>query len=108
MRLRVSPLLSPYLVAMEEVTGWVLDRCWGDNAAVIDAANDLVRERNLVLSGGVSDGGDWEARIAHMSENIARAKRGEPQTDFITGKPLPTTPTETIGEDASRTGTTSL
>lgn len=91
-QIRLSPLLCPYLKAMRDLTDWVLERCWGDNALVIDGANILVRERNLMLSGGVTDGGDWEACIAHMSENIARAERGEPQTGFTTGEPVPTRP----------------
>jgi hypothetical protein len=96
-QLHLSPLLPPYLSAMQELMVWLINRCWDDNTGVFDEVDNLTRKRNLLLSGGVTDGHDWAARIANMSENTARVKRGEPQIDFETGRPkrfrvLPGTP----------------
>ena len=88
-QLHLSPLLRPYLAAMQELTVWLINRCWEDNTAVFDEVEDLVRKRNLLLTGGTTDGHDWEARIANMVENRARAERGEAQINFETGQPIP-------------------
>ena len=58
------------------------------NAMIFDECDDLIRRRNLLVSGGVTDGLDWEQRVAHMAENGKRARRGEPQTDYQTGLPI--------------------
>jgi hypothetical protein len=87
-QLHLSPLLPPYLLAQQELMTWLLDRCWDDNRAVFDEVDNLTRKRNLLLSGGVTDGHDWEARVANMTKNAARVKRGEAQIDFETGEPV--------------------
>lgn len=87
-QLHLSPLLPPYLSAQQDLMVWLINRCWDDNAGVFDEVDDLTRKRNLLLSGGVTDGHDWEARVANMSENISRVKRGEAQIDFETGRPV--------------------
>lgn len=86
--IRLSPLIRPHFLATAEYTSWLLDTAWADNLALIQQANGLIAKRNLVLTGSVSDGQDWAERVAHMEENCRRAERGEPQTDFRTGKPL--------------------
>jgi hypothetical protein len=86
--IQLRPLIRPHFIATAEYTAWLLDTAWADNLALINQANGLIAHRNLVLSGGVSDGHDWAERIAHIEANLRRAKRGEPQTDFNTGKPF--------------------
>ena len=80
-QLRLSPLLHPYFSAMQELVVWLIDKCWDDNRATLDEVNKLILKRNLLLT-GVTDGQDWEARVANMTENMARAKRGEAQINF--------------------------
>lgn len=87
-QVHLSPLLQPYLEEMRSLTAWLLERCWAENAALFEQVNGLIAKRNLLLTGGVSDGRDWEARVAHMEENLRRAKRGEPQINFVTGLPF--------------------
>lgn len=50
--------------------------------------DELSRKRNLLASGGITDGEDWEDRIAHIQENIARRNRGEPELNYVTGLPF--------------------
>ena len=45
---------------------------------MFDECDDLIRRRNLLVSGGVTDGLDWEQRVAHMAEYGKRVSRGEP------------------------------
>ncbi|WP_142206774.1 hypothetical protein [Subtercola boreus] len=87
-QIQLSPLLGPYQKAMHDLTDWFLQRCWNDNAELVAELNNLITKRNLILSGGITDGHDWEKRVGHMQENHLRAERGEPQTDFRTGKPI--------------------
>lgn len=89
-QLHLSPLLHSYLEEMHSLIAWLLERCWAENAAQFQQVNGLIAKRNLLLTGGVSDGRDWEARVAHMEENLRRAERGEPQTNFETGLPFDT------------------
>jgi len=86
--IQLSPLIAPYFEAMVEHIGWIFPTVVGANTKILDDCDELIRERNLLLSGGVTDGHDWEERVAHMSENIKRAGRGEPQTDYRTGLPI--------------------
>jgi hypothetical protein len=51
---------------------------------MFEQVNGLIAKRNLLLTGGVSNGRDWEARVAHMEENLRRSQRGEPQINFET------------------------
>ncbi|TFB88233.1 hypothetical protein E3O44_06050 [Cryobacterium algoricola] len=86
--IQLSPLIAPYLAAMVEHIGWIFPTLVRANAKILDDCDELTRERNLLLSGGVTDGHDWEELVAHMSDNIKRADRGEPQTDYRTGLPI--------------------
>ncbi|WP_442577140.1 hypothetical protein ACSBPH_08415 [Microbacterium sp. F51-2R] len=86
--IRLSPLIRPHFLATAEYLSWLLDTAASDNHGLIEQANGLIARRNLILTGGVSDGHDWAERVAHMEENLRRARRGEPQTDFRTGKPI--------------------
>ncbi|MBF0816052.1 hypothetical protein ACH0AH_07555 [Microbacterium paludicola] len=87
-QVHLSPLLQPYLEAMVEHIVQVFPAVARANAVSIEDCDRLVKERNLLLSGGVTDGSDWEQRVAHMQENSQRRQRGEPQTDFRTGLPI--------------------
>lgn len=86
--IHLLPLLAPYRVAMDQLIQTLLDNSHRANEKAIEIANGLIAEYNLLLSGGVTDGRDWEARAAHAQANIQRLRRGEPQTDYRTGLPL--------------------
>ena len=86
--IQLSPLIAPYFEAMVEHIGWIFPTVVRANARILQDCDEFIEKRNLLLSGGVSDGHDWEERVAHMSENSKRADRGEPQTDYRTGLPI--------------------
>ncbi|WP_156122630.1 hypothetical protein [Microbacterium hominis] len=86
--IHIRPLIRPHFLATAEHTNWLLNTAWHDCASEIEQANLLIMKRNLILTGGATDGHDWEARVAHMQENIRRKDAGEPQTDFNTGLPI--------------------
>lgn len=86
--IQLSPLIDPYLHAMVNHIGRLLPEVMQANIASVRACDELIKKRNLLLSGGVTDGSDWEERIAHLEENIRRQDRGELPTDFRTGLPI--------------------
>lgn len=86
--IQLSPLIAPYFEAMVEHIGWIFPTVVGANAKILQDCDELIEKQNLLLSGGVTDGHDWEERVAHMSENIKRVDQGEPQTDYRTGLPI--------------------
>ena len=90
-QLRLGLLLRPFHDAITEVTSLALSDCWDSNPAPIDELNKLIARRNLLLTGGVTDGRDWQERMAHAQENLVRMQSGEPQVDFETGLPFDTT-----------------
>ncbi|MFJ6378006.1 hypothetical protein ACIQH9_20090 [Pseudarthrobacter oxydans] len=85
---QLSNLLQPFLIAMTDHTNWILEQCYNENAQLTADVNGLVAKSNLLLTGGASDGRDWEARMAHVAENLKRKERGESQLDYQTGKPI--------------------
>lgn len=86
--IHLAPLLRPYMEAMVLHVGKVFPVVVRDNMDIIKECDALIMKRNMLLSGGVTDGLDWDARLKHMADNIGRAERGEPQTDFRTGEPI--------------------
>ncbi|GAB2555077.1 hypothetical protein [Leucobacter ruminantium] len=84
----LSPLIAPYLDAMVEHIRWIFPTVAQANTKIIQDCDKLIARQNLLLTGGVTDGHDWEERVAHMAENVRRADRGEPQTDYRTGLPI--------------------
>lgn len=84
----LSPLIAPYLEAMVEHIGWIFPTVVQANAKLLQDCDELIARRNLLLTGGVTDGHDWEERVAHMAENSRRVERGEPATDYRTGLPI--------------------
>lgn len=84
----LSPLIAPYLDAMVEHIGWIFPTVFQANTKLLKDCDKLIARRNLLLTGGVTDGHDWEERVAHMAENARRADRREPQTDYRTGLPI--------------------
>lgn len=78
----LSPTLSPYLDAMVAHIGWILPTVAMANAKLLDDCDELIRERNLLLTGGITDGHDWEDRVDHNAENSRRVERGEAPTDY--------------------------
>lgn len=86
--IQLSKLLPPFLSAMVHHTNWVIEQCAVENAQLVAEVNGLVAKRNLLLTGGATDGRDWEARMAHVAENLKRFERGEPQVDFRTDEPI--------------------
>lgn len=86
--IQLSPLLPPYREAMVEHVEMIFPAVIRENKASLDECDTLIKKRNLLLSDGVTDGSDWEARMAHVAENLSRVRRGEPQTDFRTGEEI--------------------
>ncbi|MBT8163048.1 MULTISPECIES: hypothetical protein [Arthrobacter] len=86
--IQLSKLLQPFLTALGDHTTWILEKCANENAPLLDEVNGIIAKKNLLLTGGVTDGSDWEARMAHTVENLERIRKGEPQTDFRTGEPI--------------------
>lgn len=84
----LSPLIAPYLDAMVEHIGWIFPTIVQANAKLLQDCDELIARRNLLLTGGATDGHDWEQRVAHMAENARRFDREEPQTDYRTGQPI--------------------
>lgn len=80
--IHLSALLRPYREATEKLHSWLLERSWDEGTPLIEASNQLIARRNLILSAGVSDGRDWHERVAHIQENLDRERRGEAQTDY--------------------------
>lgn len=81
-------IVTPYENAMVPLFEWFAADFYRHKQPDLDAANDLVREVNLHLSGGVTDGRAWPRRLAHLQENVRRMDAGEAQTDYETGQPL--------------------
>lgn len=87
-QVHLSPVLQPYLEAMVAHIVQVFPAVVRANAASLEECERLMKERNMLLTGGVSDGTDWDQRMAHMEDNLRRRQHGEPQTDFRTGLPI--------------------
>ncbi|MCI9856782.1 hypothetical protein [Microbacterium proteolyticum] len=85
---RLSAIVTPYEAAMLPLYEWFNEEFYRHKKPDLDAANELVRNVNLHLTGGVTDGQDWPERMEHMQENLRRWKAGEPQTDYETGEPI--------------------
>lgn len=51
----LSESLPVYRTAMQDLYRWLLEAIWAAHAQEIEAANDLIRQRNLVLTGGLYD-----------------------------------------------------
>lgn len=81
----LSPIISSYFDAMVEHHEWLMSTITGANTKLFKGCDELIKERNLLLSGEITDGHDWEDRVVHMGENIRRSNRGETQTDYRAG-----------------------
>jgi hypothetical protein len=40
------------------------------------------------MTGGVTDGKDWQQRMAHVQENLRRMDAGEPQLAYESNQPF--------------------
>lgn len=86
--IRLSPLLQPYMEDMVEHVGMVFPAVARNNMGIILECDALIMKRNMLLSGGITDGLDWDHRLEQMADNFRRSERGEPQIDFRTGEPI--------------------
>ncbi|WP_341940930.1 hypothetical protein [Microbacterium sp. LWH10-1.2] len=80
--LLVRPLVRGHYEAQAAYVGWLHDAAHDSQATVRDEVNALIAERNLILTGGVSDGTDWSERTQHLQENVRRRSAGEPQISY--------------------------
>lgn len=87
-RIHLSPLLEDYRKALLEHIDTLMQEVFDEIKPSLEAVNELARQRNLLATGGVTDGADWEDRIAHIQENLARKSRGEPELNYVTGLPF--------------------
>lgn len=86
---RLIEIVVPYEAAMTSLFAWFGEEFYKIKQSDIGAANDLVRRVNLHMSGGATDGKDWQKRMMHVQENLRRSRAGEPQIDYETGLELP-------------------
>lgn len=81
-RIRMRPLIRSHFDAQFEYVSWLVAAAFDAQAGQRAVLNALVAERNLILTGGVSDGSDWSDRMDHVQDNIRRQRDGEPQTTY--------------------------
>ncbi|WP_295850384.1 hypothetical protein [uncultured Microbacterium sp.] len=87
-KIHLVPLLEPYRLALIEHIELLMQEVYAEIDPELDKLRALGRQRNLLLTGGVSDGSDWEDLKNHIAENAAREGRGEPALNFQTKKPF--------------------
>lgn len=87
-KIQLSPLLEVYRKAMAEHIDTLMQEVYEENEPSMETVRELARKRNLLLTGGITDGDDWEDRMAHLQENIHRKNRGEPELSYETGLPF--------------------
>ena len=80
--LPLRPIADAYGRAMRDLHLWLNEALNELHTPDFAACNQLVAERNLLLSGGTHDGRDWPAFWAHVAENSRRAEAGLPQLDW--------------------------
>lgn len=86
---RLISIVAPYETGMVALFEWFSADFYRVVQPDLDEANELVRQLNLHLTGGVTDGKDWPERVAHIQENLRRSDAGLPQINFETGLPFP-------------------
>ncbi|WP_105036814.1 hypothetical protein [Cryobacterium aureum] len=86
---RLISVVAPYEAGMVALFEWFNIEFYRVVQPDLDAANKLVRQLNLHLTGGVTDGKDWPERMAHIQENLRRSNAGLPQFNYETGLPFP-------------------
>lgn len=86
--IHLLPLLEPYRAALVPHIEVLMGEIYDEINPELDKLRELSRKRNLLVSGGVSDGSDWEAFKDHIAENALREARGEPALNFQTGTPF--------------------
>lgn len=79
----LSATVREYIANMESLYRWVFEQFEGLHGKDIDDTNKLVAELNLTMTGGVTDGRDWHARMAHMQENLRAWREGREQTAYV-------------------------
>lgn len=78
-RIVLRPLIWPHFKATAEHTEWLLEAVWNDREDLVAEANALIAERNLILTGGLSDGADRQEREAELQAAISDLLRDEQQ-----------------------------
>ncbi len=86
---RLISIVDPYEAGMVALFDWFNIEFYRVVQPDLDAANDLVRQLNLHLTGGATDGKDWPERMAHIQENLRRSNAGLPQLNYEIGLPFP-------------------
>lgn len=86
--IHLLPLLEPYRAALVAHIDVLMREIWDEIDPELDKLRELGRKRALLMTGGITNGDDWEDRMAHIQENIFREQRGEPALNYQTGKPF--------------------
>ena len=81
--IHLSATAQEYISNMEALYQWVFEQFESLHGDDTDAANRLVAEVNLTMSGGVTDGRDWHAFMAHVQENLRARREGREQTSYV-------------------------
>lgn len=81
-RIHLTPMVDRFTEAESQLVQWVVNTAFERNRESIDEANQALAKYNLHLTGGVSDGRDWNERLAHIQENLRRMEAGEEQLNW--------------------------
>ncbi|QWS32605.1 hypothetical protein [Curtobacterium aetherium] len=73
-QLRLRPLLQPLAEQEGILTQWVDEHARSEHAAEFDAMEELIAERNLFLTGGATDGRDWEEQIRGLERELRKMR----------------------------------
>lgn len=79
--LLLTAAIRSYVDAMTDLYRWVFEQFEVLHGNDIDATNALVRELNLTMTGGASDGTDWPERVASMEAQLRDRRDREQQAD---------------------------
>jgi hypothetical protein len=75
LRLRLE--IDEYHQQMKDLYDWLLDEFWTSHESDIDAANGIVAQINLIISGGRTDGRNYD--MAPSAEEIQRFRESQRQ-----------------------------
>lgn len=91
--LHLRPLLLPLAEQELILTRWVDEQARSEHADELKAMEQLIAERNLFLTGGATDGRDWEEQTRALEEELRRMRSEPGEPDALgTDGPTPNQP----------------
>jgi hypothetical protein len=73
-QLHLRPLLQPLVEQERILTQWVDEHARSEHVAEFHAMEELIAERNLFLTGGATDGRDWEEQTRELERELRRMR----------------------------------